>query len=110
VSRESSRLVNEDLSGGFGLRVLVGSFDELAVDERGAGADERDEVWGVDRAPAVLGSLDELPRVLLATGSPQPQHGESLHACPRSRRNVAADPLLEQRVPTVEATFRHLAS
>jgi hypothetical protein len=44
------------------LRVLVGSFDELTVDEHGPGADERDEVWGVDRAPAVLGGLDELER------------------------------------------------
>ena len=33
---------------------LVGSFDESAVDERGAGADERDEVWRVDRTPAGL--------------------------------------------------------
>jgi hypothetical protein len=36
--------VDEDLLGGFGLRCLVGSFDEFAVDEGGAGADERDEV------------------------------------------------------------------
>ena len=50
------------LLGGFRLVVFVGSFDELAVDERGAGADERDQVWGVDRAPAVLGGLDELER------------------------------------------------
>jgi len=42
--------------------VVVGSFDEFAVDEGGAGADERDEVWSVDRAPAVLGGLDELER------------------------------------------------
>lgn len=33
---------------------LVGSFDELAVDEGGAGADERDEVRCVDRTPAGL--------------------------------------------------------
>jgi hypothetical protein len=36
-------------------RVVVGSFDELAVLEAGAGADERDEVGCVDRAPALLG-------------------------------------------------------
>ena len=42
--------------------VVVGSFDELAVDERGAGADERDQVGRVDRAPAVLRGLDELER------------------------------------------------
>ena len=59
---QSSRPVDEDLLGGFGLGVVVGSFDELAVDERGAGADERDQVRGVDRAPAVLGGLDELER------------------------------------------------
>ena len=34
---------------------VVGSFDELAVDECRAGTDERDQVWAVDRAPAVLG-------------------------------------------------------
>ena len=39
---------------------FVGSFDEFAGLEAGAGPDERDEVWGVDRAPAVLGGLDEL--------------------------------------------------
>ena len=58
----SSRPVDEDLLGGFGLRGFVGSFDELAVDEHRAGADERDQVWGVDRAPAVLGGLDQLER------------------------------------------------
>ena len=41
---QSSRPVDEDLLGGFGLGVFVGSFDELAVDERRAGADERDQV------------------------------------------------------------------
>jgi hypothetical protein len=37
---------------GFGLVVVAGSFDELAVDEQGAGADERDQLWAVDRAPS----------------------------------------------------------
>ena len=32
-----------------------GSFDEFALFEPGAGADEGDQVWGVDRAPAGLG-------------------------------------------------------
>jgi hypothetical protein len=40
--------------------VFVGSFDELAGVERGAGADERDEMGCVDRAPAGVGGLDEL--------------------------------------------------
>jgi hypothetical protein len=40
----------------------VGSFDELAGLERGAGPDERDQVRGVDHAPAGLGGLDELER------------------------------------------------
>jgi hypothetical protein len=37
---QSSRLVDEDLLGGFGLRRFVGSFDELAVDEQRAGTHE----------------------------------------------------------------------
>lgn len=56
--------MDEDLLGGLlGSRVAgvgVGWFDELAVDECGAGAEKRDEVEGVDRAPAGLGGLDEL--------------------------------------------------
>src|ERR671933_3066261 len=39
-----------------------GSFDQLAVDEGGAGADQGDQVGCVDRAPAVLGGLDEFER------------------------------------------------
>ena len=54
--------MDEDRLGGFGLGVFGGSFDELAGLERGAGPDERNEVRGVDRAPAVLGGLDELER------------------------------------------------
>ncbi len=42
--------------------VVVGSFDKFAADEGGAGADERYEVGGVDRAPACLGGFDELER------------------------------------------------
>ena len=57
-----SRPVDEDLLGGLGLGVVVGSFDELAGLECGAGTDERDQVRGVDRAPAVLGGFDELER------------------------------------------------
>ena len=57
-----SRPVDEDRLGGVGLGVFVGSFDELAGLEAGAGPDERDEVRGVDRTPAVLGGLDELER------------------------------------------------
>jgi hypothetical protein len=56
--------VDEDLLGGFGLRVFVGSFDELAVEESGPGPDERDQVRGLTRVPwpnrrrnGVVGSL-----------------------------------------------------
>jgi hypothetical protein len=35
--------------------MLVGAFDELAIDEAGAGADERDEVGCVEGAPGRLG-------------------------------------------------------
>ena len=59
---QDRRSVDEDLLGGFGLWGFVGSFDELAVDEQGARADERDQMGGVDRAPPVLGGLDQLER------------------------------------------------
>jgi putative transposase len=62
AEEQSSRPVDEDLLGGFGLMGFVGSFDELAVDEHRAGADEGDEMRCVDRAPAVLRGLDELER------------------------------------------------
>ena len=39
-----------------------GSFDELAVDEHRAGADEGNQMRCVDRTPAVLRGLDELER------------------------------------------------
>jgi hypothetical protein len=37
-------------------------FGEFAVDERGAAADERDEVRCIDGAPAVLCGHDQLER------------------------------------------------
>jgi hypothetical protein len=43
------------------LVAVVGSFDELAVDECGAGTDECDQVRAVDRAPTVLGGLESAP-------------------------------------------------
>jgi integrase/recombinase XerD len=46
--------VNQDLFGRCGWGVLVGSFDELAGLEAGAGADECDEVRRVHRTPTVL--------------------------------------------------------
>lgn len=45
--------MDEDLLGGFRL-VVAGPLHELAVDERGAGADECDQARSVDRARAVL--------------------------------------------------------
>ena len=39
--------------------MFVGAFDELAVDEGGAGADEGNEVGRVHGAPAGLGGFDE---------------------------------------------------
>ena len=42
--------------------LLVGSFDELAGVEDGAGVDEGDQVGCVDGAPAGLGGLNELER------------------------------------------------
>ena len=39
--------------------LVLGSFDELAVDEGRSGADERDQVGGVDHAPAALSGLDQ---------------------------------------------------
>jgi hypothetical protein len=59
---QSSRLVDEDLLGGFGLRRFVGSFDELAVDEHRAGTHECNQMGCVDCSPAVLCGLDELER------------------------------------------------
>ena len=54
--------MDQGFLGGFRFGVLAGSFDESAVDEGRAGADQGDEVGGVDGAPAVLGGLDELER------------------------------------------------
>jgi hypothetical protein len=50
-----SRPVDQDRLGGFGLGLLAGSFDELAVGEGRSGADQGDEVGCDDGAPAVLG-------------------------------------------------------
>src|SRR6266699_4159248 len=51
-------------SGRLGGRVrrlrIVRAFGELAVDEGRSGPDERDQVRGVDHAPAALGGLDQL--------------------------------------------------
>jgi hypothetical protein len=52
--------VDQDLLSGFGLGLLTGSFDYLAVDEGSSGADEGDQVRCVDHAPVILGCLDEL--------------------------------------------------
>jgi hypothetical protein len=41
---------------------LVGSFDECAFLEAGAGSDQSHEVEGVDGTPAGLCGLDELER------------------------------------------------
>jgi hypothetical protein len=44
------------VSRGFLINSLVGgSFDEFALLEPGASTDEGDQVWGVDRTPALLG-------------------------------------------------------
>jgi hypothetical protein len=44
------------------LVLIVGSFDEFAVDEGGAGPDEGDQVGCVDHSPPGLGGLDQLER------------------------------------------------
>ena len=97
--------MDEDLLGGFGLVSFVGSFDELAVDEGGAGADERDQVWPVDRAPAVLGGLDQLER-----------HGQPGRARAGALGDLAAvldgrERALDRvRPPTIECTVRATSS
>jgi hypothetical protein len=48
--------VEKQLLGGYRFR---GSFDEVAVDERRAGAGKGDDARRVGRPPAVLGGLDE---------------------------------------------------
>ncbi|MDP9845036.1 hypothetical protein J2853_004247 [Streptosporangium lutulentum] len=59
---QSSIPVDQDLLSGCGWDVVVGSFDELAAGEGRPGADQRDQMRGVDRAPAGLGGLDQLER------------------------------------------------
>ena len=65
---------------GAGLLILVGSFDELAVDEGGASADEGDQVRCVDHPSALLSGFDQLERhrdaggpAAGALGDPGPQ-------------------------------------
>ena len=49
-----SRPVDQDLLGCVFLTLLAGSLGEFAVDEGRSGADQGDEVGGVDGPPAVL--------------------------------------------------------
>ncbi|OLM27754.1 hypothetical protein Ae717Ps2_6758 [Pseudonocardia sp. Ae717_Ps2] len=62
AGEQSSRPVDEDLLGGFGVGVVVGSFNESSGLEDCSGADERDQVRAVHGAPAVLGGFDEFER------------------------------------------------
>ncbi len=52
--------------------LIRGSFDELAVGELGAGADEGDEVGCVDGGPVGLGGFDELNAMDAAALEPGP--------------------------------------
>jgi len=54
LAEQLSRPVDEDRLGGFLFGVFARSFDEFAVHEGRAGADQGDEVGGVHGAPAVL--------------------------------------------------------
>ena len=49
--KQQSRPVDEDLLSGLRLVVVVGSFDELAVEERRAGTHESDQVRAVSPPP-----------------------------------------------------------
>jgi hypothetical protein len=60
--------VDEGLLGRLGGSRFVGSLDELVAVEGGAGADEGNEVGCVDRAPTVLGGLEELEGHSQASG------------------------------------------
>ena len=53
-TEQLSRPVDQGLLRGFLFGVLARSFDEFAVDEGRSGADQGDEVGGVDGPPAVL--------------------------------------------------------
>jgi hypothetical protein len=68
--------VDQDLLGGSRLDrlggLVLGSFDELAVDEGRPGADERDQVGGVDHAPAALGGLDQLVKAIASAAALDP--------------------------------------
>jgi hypothetical protein len=96
-------------------RLLVGGgrrvVDELAVDERGAGTDERDQVRAVDRAPAVLGGLDELERHC-QSGGPGARPAGDLRAVPDPSegrldrvRGAQVDPVLGGEVVDREQRF-----
>jgi hypothetical protein len=62
AQRSNSQYLWIKISGGFGLVLLAGPLDVVAVDEGRSGADQGDEVGRVHGAPAVLGRLDELER------------------------------------------------
>ena len=54
--RRNSQDLWIDVSRGFLINSLVGGpFDEFALLEPGASTDKGDQVWGVDRTPALLG-------------------------------------------------------
>ena len=55
LPEQSSRPVDQDHLGSFGLGLLTGPLDELAVDEGRSGADQGDEVGCGDGAPSGLG-------------------------------------------------------
>src|SRR5215469_18547897 len=56
------RRVRRRLAAGWSCCCWLLALDELAAFEPGAGADERDQVRGVDHPPPALGGLDELER------------------------------------------------
>lgn len=68
ITRQLYRTSNsQDLRIGVSGDLLIASgffglFDEFAVREGRAGADEGDQVWCVDGAPSGLGGLDEFER------------------------------------------------
>ncbi len=79
-------------------------FDEYSLLEFGAGSDERDQVWAVDRSPAVLGGLDEFEHHGQAGGSAarplghlgsQPDRGEGRLD---RIRGLEVDPVLGREV------------
>ena len=84
--------MDEDLLGGFGLGVFVGSFDELAGLERGAGADEREECFSKD--PLHASGLDRFEFTILGSGGagqPGPVTHYTRPDPSRRRSQVAVD-------------------